>query len=143
MERRPITLGELIAARIEARGSCWVWTGTNTTDGYPILSSTTGNISIIPLLWRQEHGPVPEGHVLTCAHPRAGLEWCVNPAHYEPRPRGSVPTEKCQWGHDMTDPQNVLEYSGRRYCAECTKRRGREWRERNPGYHANYMRRRK
>lgn len=143
MERRPITDGERIAARIERRGDCWIWSGTYAADGYPVLTSATGNISIIPLLWSQEHGPVPDGMVLYCSHPRAGSDWCVNPTHYRPRPRGGQRADICKWGHDLTDPENVWENGDRRYCLPCVLRRTREWRLRNPGYFGTYQRRKK
>jgi hypothetical protein len=141
MERRPITDGERIAARIERRGDCWIWSGRSTARGYPVLTSANGNVSIIPLLWSTEHGPVPDGMVLTCSHPRAGLDVCVNPMHYQPRPRGRALAEVCKWGHDLTDPDNVWENGDRRYCLPCVIRRTREWRRRNPGYADTYRRR--
>lgn len=119
MERREITVGEKIAARIDRRGECWIWSGTYAADGYPVFTSATGNISIIPALWEQEHGPVPDGMVLTCTHQRAGSDVCVNPMHYRPRSRGAVPISICKWGHDLTDPGNVWLNSGRRYCLPC------------------------
>lgn len=88
MERRPITNGERIAARIDRLGTCWIWSGTYAANGYPVFTSTTGNISVIPLLWKQENGAVPEGMALFCTHIRAGASVCVNPAHYTARPRG-------------------------------------------------------
>jgi hypothetical protein len=142
MERRPITTGEKVEARIERRGDCWIWSGTYAADGYPVLTSATGNVSIIPLLWCQEYGPVPDGMVLTSTHPRTGSDVCVNPTHYRPRPWGKPLAEVCKWGHDLTDPENVWESEGRRYCLPCVLRRGREWRRRNPGYHSTYQRRR-
>jgi len=123
MERRPISDGERIAARIDRRGGCWIWSGTYAADGYPVFTSTTGNISIIPLLWRQENGPVPDGHVLTCNHQRAGDSVCVNPSHYSPRPRGRKLASVCRWGHDLTDEANVWRNAGRRYCLPCMVRR--------------------
>lgn len=123
MERRPITDGERIAARIDRLGTCWIWSGTYAADGYPVFTSATGNISIIPLLWKQENGPVPEGHVLTCIHLRSGESVCVNPAHYTPRPRGRRLATQCRWGHDLTDESNVWRNAGRRYCLPCMVRR--------------------
>lgn len=142
MRRNPITDGEKIAARIERRGDCWLWSGTYAGNGYPVLNSPNRVISIIPLLWEQEHGAVPDDSVLSCIHPRSGSDVCVNPAHYRPRPRGRERATVCKFGHDLTDPENVWENSGRRYCLACVLRRTREWRERNPGYTASHRRRR-
>lgn len=132
MERRPITDAERIAARIERRGDCWIWSGTYAAKGYPVLTTATGNVSIIPLLWTAEHGPVPNGFVLRCSHPRAGSDVCVNPAHHQPRPAGRELASTCRWGHDLTDPENVWENSDRRYCLPCITRRTRLWRRNNP-----------
>lgn len=142
MERRPITDAEKIEARIEPRGECWLWSGSYAADGYPVFRTAYGNIAIIPLLWSQEYGAVPDGEVLSCIHPRAGSDRCVNPAHYRPRPVGREFATVCKWGHDLTDPANVWENGGRRYCLLCVIRRQAEWRRRNPGYHSTYMRRR-
>lgn len=141
MERRPITVSERIVARIERRGDCWIWSGTYAGNGYPVLTATTGNISIIPLLWSEQFGAVPDGMVLTCSHPRSGSDQCVNPTHYRPRPRGKTEASVCKWGHDLTDPANVWESGDRRYCLPCVLRRSRLWRQKNPGYAGTYRRR--
>lgn len=86
MERRPITQAERLGARIEVRGNCWIWSGTYAANGYPVLTTSSGNLSVIPALWEQKNGPVPKGEVLICTHTRAGSDVCVNPAHYRPRP---------------------------------------------------------
>lgn len=126
MERRPITNGERIAARIDVRGECWIWTGNLATNGYPVLASTTEVTSIIPLLWKQEHGPVPDGHVLTCSHPVAEPDVCVNPAHYVARPSGFHLIPKCRNGHDLTDQSNIwTSASGVRRCVKCMIRNGK------------------
>lgn len=118
MERRPITDAERLLSRIEVRKGCWFWTGTFAA-GYPVFTSRTGNISIIPLLWKQENGPVPEGHVLTCIHPKAGTDVCVNPAHYRSRPNGYVPISVCKKGHDLTDEANVYRRGSKMLCLPC------------------------
>lgn len=123
MERRPITDAERITARIDRRGDCWIWSGTYAANGYPVLTSATGNVSIIPLLWRQEYGAVPDGHVLTCTHPQAGVDVCVRPLHYRPRPKGAPYATQCAWGHDLTNEENVWRSGGRRYCLPCMVRR--------------------
>lgn len=117
-------MGERIAARIDHHGECWIWSGTYAADGYPVFTSASGNISIIPALWVQENGPVPNGMVLTCTHTRTGPDVCVNPAHYRPRPAGRELATMCKWGHDLTDPQNLwVGKTGVRYCIACFARR--------------------
>ena len=133
MERRPIHDGERIAARIERRGDCWIWQGSYAARGYPVFSSTSRTISIIPTLWKQEYGAVPDGMVLTCIHPKAGAGVCVNPTHYRPRPKGREYATVCKWGHDLTDPENIWLNAGRRYCLPCVVRRARESRQGIPG----------
>lgn len=79
-------MAERLGARITMRGDCWIWTGTYAANGYPVLTTPSGNLSVIPALWEQKNGPVPKGEVLTCTHERAGVDVCVNPAHHRSRP---------------------------------------------------------
>ena len=129
----PITNTERIMARITRKGDCWLWTGTYAADGYPIFTGKTGNISIIPLLWKQEYGPPPPGHVLSCIHPQSGSGVCVNPTHYRPRQRGREYATVCKRGHDLTDPNNVIWTKVQRHCLPCMVERTKRWRERRAG----------
>lgn len=123
MKRRPITLGEMIVARIDRRGSCWIWNGNYMAEGYPAIMSTTKTYYVIPELWEHFYGPVPEGMVLSCTHVRAGTEYCVNPAHYLPRPNVRNPKVVCRAGHDLTNPEVVWTSpsTGRRFCLACAR----------------------
>jgi hypothetical protein len=120
MEREPISLGERIVARILRRGDCWMWTGSYAADGYPIIELTSATYSIIPTLWEHVNGPVPVGAILVCTHTRAGSEYCVNPAHYQPRPAGRPLRRTCRHGHDLTVPDNVwMSEAGVQVCLVC------------------------
>lgn len=123
MERQPITDGERIAARIEQSGDCWVWRGELVSGYYPVFASRTTQYSIIPTLWVQEFGPVPEGLVLTCIHERT-VPPCVNPAHYKLVPNGTTRPKRCEWGHDLTDQMNIAWVGGRKVCLGCVQERG-------------------
>jgi len=64
---------------------CWGWTGTTTTDGYPILmdfrDGVPRNAYVHRLSYEVHVGPIPLGHEVDhlCRN-RA----CTNPRHLEP-----------------------------------------------------------
>jgi len=122
MDRRPITVAELIEARITFVGSCWIWDGY-LLDGRPVIASSTGTVGVISLLWTQKNGPVPKGKVLICDHPRAGSDVCVNPDHYRPGLGNPGGPNVCRFGHDLSDEVNVWYSGGKRYCLLCMTRR--------------------
>ncbi len=125
MERRPITVGEKIAARIERRGDCWIWTGRSDIPGQPSYKDGKRRYPIISTLWVQENGPVPEGHALACTHKKDHDYPCVNPRHYVATPIGAgqgwAASRPC--GHDLTNPANVFYLGSRRLCLLCIQQR--------------------
>lgn len=120
---------------------CWEWCGYVNSEGYGRTSykgqrGTPAQQALYDLLV----GPIPDGKILdhvchttdkscpggsNCQHRR-----CVNPQHMEPvtfeenSSRGVWGRKThCPHGHQYNDA-NTLISGGRRYCRECSRRRG-------------------
>lgn len=119
---------------------CWLWTGTNTADGYARWRSGPGQREKYLHVWSYEAfvGPIPDGMQVdhrchtedttcpggdACPHRR-----CCNPAHLE-IVTGSENTlrqrhfnrgkEECPKGHPLSGDNLVVWKDGKRRCRTC------------------------
>lgn len=116
---------------------CWIWTGPRRNKfGYG-ATCFFGRVLLCAhrASYQMFRGPIPEMMVLDhlCRVPA-----CVNPWHLEPvtstenNLRGTSPVaqnkrkEKCPYGHAY----DRIRSDGHRECTKCSRRRVREWRER-------------
>ena len=147
-----ITYDDKIAALTARRapGACWPWEGTVDSRG-PVFSHK----NVVRYVYERDVGPIPPGFVIVrtdhqpeCDTSRCHHLVCVNPTHMsiEKRKRrfGRFKVQAvCARGHDLTDPDNVYEVGGRRWCKPCKVAARAEWERRNPNYLRQYRRNRK
>lgn len=116
--------------RAEVReDGCWHWTGPVSTSGYSRITYRGLNLYGHRISYEMYRGPIPEGLVIDhlCRN-----RLCVNPGHLEVVTdrtnilRGIAPsakvarTQRCQRGHDLTDPANIQPRgNGHRMCRAC------------------------
>ena len=65
-------------AKVDKRGSCWLWTGARGSDGYGIFSCARRAYAAHRAAYTLTHGAIPPGLVVmhSCDN-----RWCVNPPH--------------------------------------------------------------
>jgi hypothetical protein len=93
-------------SRVDKTESCWLWTGTKTSDGFATFWYNNKSYTIAQVAWQMAYGPIPKGMRV---HASCGNRLCVNPSHLflGPGKGGSKPGEKCHLAL-LTDKQ-VLE----------------------------------
>lgn len=127
---------EMLEARIDARGPCWLWTGHIAKDGYPKLGRKRRTFMAHRLVYERLVGEIPKG--LTLDH-LCRVRHCVNPDHLEVTTirtnalRGFSPPAlnarkaKCIRGHSLADA--IIRRNGDRLCRTCEQARWRRKRE--------------
>lgn len=112
---------------------CWMWTGHQSTRGYPqfLHAGILAGAHRVSYTWFC--GIIPEGMHIDhlCNTPM-----CVNPAHLEPvtnaenHRRGAERRTSCRRGHDFT-PENTVwedtERGPRRRCRTCRNETAKRW----------------
>lgn len=112
---------------VALHGSCWIWTGHCTSNGYGTFFDRR---TIKAHRWAYEHwvGPIPDGLVLD--HFACDTPPCVNPMHVRPVTRrentlrGDGPAAQnlakthCKRGHPF-DEANTLHRQDGRQCRVC------------------------
>lgn len=138
-----------------APGPCHVWKGSGTGsqfgqygERYGQFWNGTRMVKAHRFAYEQVHGPIPatitdaDGIERPAqADHRCRRRNCVNPAHIEivsnrtnvlrstgPTARNAA-KERCEAGHDLTDPNNIGQDAGRR-CLACKRNRQSEYRAR-------------
>jgi HNH endonuclease len=117
-------------ARVDRTGSCWIWTGTRTKQGYGASNARLDGVTVYGahrVGYTLLMGPIPVGLVLDhlCRNPP-----CVNPVHLEPvtayvntHVRGihrNTLLVACPQGHPYTEANTYLRPdSGFRDCRTC------------------------
>lgn len=125
--------------RIVPEGTCLVWTGGRTSQGYGVA----GGAYVHRLAWEETNGrPVPTGMVVchSCDNPP-----CCNPDHLwigtqgdnvrDAAAKGRLDTSNlvrrgewthCKRGHEFTPENTRIDSKGARECVQCYKRRNKE-----------------
>ncbi len=134
------TLEDQVFSRVspEPNSGCWLWTGSLNDDGYGQMSLNAKMRKSHDVVYRMMKGPVPEG--LELDH-KCRVRCCVNPDHLEPvthkencergilRERNLGRTH-CKRGHPFDGDNLRHDNKGTRICAECSRMRCRQCRER-------------
>lgn len=133
---RPPTIEERFWPRVRKTGTCWLWMGGCTPEGYGMFKAEK-QMGAHRYAYELLVGPIPPGLQLDhlCRVPR-----CVNPDHLEPVTnrenslRGTSPLAQnarkshCPQGHPY-DEENTYHYDGERHCRECGRIRNRAQKE--------------
>lgn len=138
MRRAKGTPEERVVARCNV-GVCWTWQGAKTPDGYGKIRIDGRLVLVHRVMYEAHKGPIPEGMQIdhTCRR-----RHCCNPEHLEVvtsrentlRGKGltakNARKKRCKRGHDLTDPENVIERQEkdglRRRCRKCYLERKRK-----------------
>jgi len=118
---------------LDRSGTCWLWTGSTTHDGYGHLRD--GRRVVLAHRWLYEHlvGTIPDGMQLDHL---CRVRRCCNPDHLDVvtsrentlRGQGIAAEHArkthCPHGHQY-DLTNTWIYRGSRYCRACSRERSR------------------
>lgn len=131
-----LTIEERFLQKVEIKNECWEWQGKLDKNGYGRFAVNRKNIRSHRFSYEFYIGKIPNGLVIDhlCRNKR-----CVNPKHLEPvtnkenilRGLGlaSLNSKKiyCINGHLLKNKNlYVQKKTGKRFCRECDRRRGRE-----------------
>jgi hypothetical protein len=76
---------ELVADRfwslVDQSGECWLWTGTQHSEGYGRARFIKGNVYAHRLAWMLTNGAIPKGLLVCHNCPAGDNPLCCNPAH--------------------------------------------------------------
>lgn len=102
----PMTISD-IHARCTELGDCWLWQGSRTSTGHPIMPGPLRRVLVRRYVWQLLGHELPErGHVLkaTC-----GESLCCNPAHLAVWSRSRLMADAY-----VSSRNTVVEYAARR-----------------------------
>lgn len=119
--------------------ACWTWRGAHIPDGYGQVVVDGRRVGTHRYAYELLVGPIPDGLQIDhlCRNPG-----CCNPAHLEPvtrkenirRGRSSpglhAQQTHCIYGHPLAGDNLRIKGRGERSCRVCTRRRAREYKER-------------
>ena len=119
--------------KIAESGTCWVWLGERTREGYGRFAIRSRNRSAHRWFYERRFGSLPDGLELDhlCRN-----KSCVNPMHLEPvthsenvRRAGTANGRKthCPHGHPYEGDNLMLTKHGHRFCRACLQERNRKW----------------
>ena len=117
-------------AKVEKTDTCWLWTGSLTSEGYGKMRADGREQYIHRLSYELTNGPVPDGLVVDHL---CRVRHCCNPEHLEAVTlkentlRGEAPsiktflTDVCAKGHSMDDAAVTRRHGveGGRRCRKC------------------------
>jgi len=155
-------LSARIAAKIDVTDGCWLWTGSDSGNGYGRVThpQTKRTVAAHRLVYEAMRGPIPDG--LQLDH-LCRVRACVNPAHLEPVTqrvnllRGETivaacaTATHCPSGHPYSGDNLAILPNGERRCRECHRVREARVRaadpeasrERQRRYDATYRRKKR
>lgn len=123
-----MTLTERFFSKVQKlAGSCWIWTGSLQTNGYPRFSVNSVYTPSHRWIYVQVKGKIPKGYDI---HHRCQNPLCVNPSHLEAVTRRvnllssdtiasrNAHKTQCPRGHRYS-AENTYIYHGLRYCRKC------------------------
>lgn len=125
-----MTVADRFQAKIDMRGSCWLWMGAKTVKGYGSFNDGGHTRQAHRVAYELSYGPVPDGLEIdhTC-----GNRSCVNPQHLEAVThsenlrRGAARRTHCKYGHEFTPENTYVKRNGARECRICKRRLRRRW----------------
>lgn len=118
-------------ARLELRGTCWVWVGPHDKAGYGRVKWHNKNRCVHQVVWELLKGPRPLG--LESDH-LCRVRDCANPDHIEfvtrreniararmARGKDNFNGAKthCPQGHEYSETNTTIKPDGRRRCKQC------------------------
>ena len=124
----------------DAPGSCWIWVGSRTSDGYGQFKCDGRLVETHRWAYKRLVGPIPRDRELdhfACDNPP-----CCNPMHVRPVTRrenalrgDTIPAlhlakTHCIHGHEFTPENTIRNRDGYRRCRECKRIEGREYQRR-------------
>lgn len=72
-------LSSLFRNEIERVGDCWVWQGSTTSGGSPLISLGKKSVFMVRrVVYAILRGPIPSGRTITCI---CATQHCINPHH--------------------------------------------------------------
>ena len=128
--------------RLNITSTCWFWTGFTSSQGYGVtkrkIDGEWHTINAHRLMYMQEIGPIPEGHVIDHL---CRVRNCLNPDHLESVTnhenvlRGNSgkylrSRTHCPQGHKYTPENTVIGSKGTRECRSCKRARSHVARDR-------------
>lgn len=143
---------ERLWAKVDASGSCWLWTAYVDPTGYGRFGVGGTMRRAHRVVWETLVGPVPDG--LELDH-LCRVRRCVNPDHLEPVTRREnvrrgvaalLQRQKthCPSGHSYAEhAYEVPSRPGVRYCQECNRVRSRLNRQANNAASRRYRARKR
>lgn len=151
VEERKHVRARLIRRRELSDDGCWIWLGSQTTQGYGSIWFQGGMRRVHRVAYEAWIGPIPEGLVLDHL---CRVKICFNPEHLEPvtirenTTRGDLATGQrnnngrkthCPRGHAYEGDNLYLNPNGARACRECQ----RIWWKEHPEASTLYSRQRR
>lgn len=127
-----------IYALIDKTGTCWLWRGSVTSEGYGTVGYHHISHKVHRLIYEWEIGAIPSGQVLDHVKERCGHKNCCNPDHLEPvtflenlrrGPHANRERTQCKRGHEFTPENTAWTTANKRLCRECHAMRARLARE--------------
>lgn len=126
-----------VLARVDCTGSCWIWTGSVSPEGYGKVAYQRRTTYVHRLMYETFVGPIPpKMHIDHLCRNRI----CCRPGHLEVVTnqenvlRGAHSFDfngTCNKGlHDVTQPDGFYIEYGKRHCRQCQRDGARRRRQR-------------
>lgn len=125
-----LTIGkvQLVLAKIDMSGDCWIWTASRKENGYGQFNLGRKNWNAHRLVYLLSGGKIPDDFELDHL---CRVRECVNPEHLEPVTRQVNVRRQfdmithCPLGHQYSE-DNTYMWRGLRHCRTCRAIRNAE-----------------